>query len=143
MLRHFSVLFITALIAACSADQPGVLKVHDAWIKEAPPGMDMLAGYMDVENSGDTEVRITQVTSDAAGEIMMHKTGIVDGVAKMMPLAEAVVAPHSRLLFQPEGNHLMIMGVKQPLKEGDHFNFQLHTADGKTIDVSATVRRAK
>ncbi|MFO1435203.1 MAG: copper chaperone PCu(A)C [Gammaproteobacteria bacterium] len=130
-------------VASCSAKQPGELKVHDAWIKEAPPGMDMLAGYMDVENTGDNEIRITQVTSTAAGEIMMHKTEIVDGVAKMTHLPEVIIAPHSHVLFQPEGNHLMIMGVKQSLKDGDHFNLQLHTADGKAIEVTATVRRSQ
>ena len=63
-LRHFLVPLALCL-AATTAQAQGKLGVFDAWIRAAPPGASMLAGYATLKNTGDAPVSLLTVQSDA------------------------------------------------------------------------------
>jgi copper(I)-binding protein len=53
------------LAMAGSAHAAGKLGVVDAWIRLAPPGASMLAGYATLSNTGDAPITVLTVQSDA------------------------------------------------------------------------------
>ncbi|HVJ61200.1 MAG TPA: copper chaperone PCu(A)C, partial [Tahibacter sp.] len=91
MLRLYALLIVS--LAAFPAFAAGRLVVDDAWIRAAPPGARMLAGYAKLTNAGDAPIVVTGATSAAFGDVSMHASVVEDGVAKMRPLPSLNIAP--------------------------------------------------
>jgi hypothetical protein len=51
------------------------------------------------------------------------------------------VAPHARATFDPGGMHIMLVGLKQPLKEGQTFPLTLNFAKAGKIEVTVPVAK--
>ena len=95
-LRHCLVLFAGAALAVVgSAQAAGKLGVSDAWIRLAPPGASMVAGYATLTNSGDAPVIVLTVQSDAFRMASLHETIIDKGVH---------VPPHTEIGYDPEAD---------------------------------------
>ena len=63
----------------------------------------------------------------------------------MRPVAngEGLSVPsNGKLMLGPGGTHVMIMGLKGPLKAGDHFNLTLLFAKARPHKVDVTVKPA-
>lgn len=128
------------LVAGTVAHAAGQLTVEDAWIRAAPPGAMMLAGYMALGNTGDAPVVLIAADSDAFGDVSMHRTVEENGVARMRPLERVSVASGQRVVFAPGGMHLMLMQPKRALHPGDRITIRLRQADGTTISAEFVVR---
>lgn len=115
MVRRLSqMIWIAAMALAGTAHADGRLVVDDAWIRAAPPGAHMRAGYATLRNGGDAPLIVRGARSDAFGDVSMHATQIEDGVARMRELADITLAPGEVVVLEPGGKHLMLM---RPLRE--------------------------
>ena len=57
---------------------------------------------------------------------MLHESRMEGEVMKMVPLENGVEVPaHGSAELKPLGMHVMLMGLRQPLKEGDTFPLTL------------------
>ena len=119
---------------------PEWLHVQNAWIQQSPPGVPVMAGYLTLDNEGSDTVRITGVQSPAAERIEIHRTDITGNTATMSHIKELPVPARSKVTFSPGGYHLMIFGVKQPLKAGDRLPIEILHTSGDTIKIDAVVR---
>jgi copper(I)-binding protein len=72
---------------------------------------------------------------------MLHGTRIEDGVAEMFHLDQLEIQPGEAAVFEPGGNHFMLMGLKRPLRDGDNAVLNLDFGDGGTVSISVSVRR--
>ena len=115
------------------------VRVESAWVRAAPPGAMMLAGYMILRNDGKTPVRFDWAQSDVFGMVELHRTLIVNGVSTMRPAGDQTIPVGGSLRFEPGGLHLMLMQAQHEPKVGDKVRFRLHFADGSTLDVVALV----
>ncbi|MEX2525943.1 MAG: copper chaperone PCu(A)C [Gammaproteobacteria bacterium] len=132
---------LAALAAPLSASETA-LKVHDAWIAEAPPGVRVNAGYLIIGNQSGRKRVLTDVTSPAFSRIEMHSTVISDdGTSSMQRQKRIPVPAGERFRFSPGGHHLMLFDGREPIRTGDEIPLILHFADGITIDTIAAVRR--
>ena len=131
---------LASLIAVMPA-QAADLSVTRAWIEEGPPGLTVLAGYLDLENRGDHELTIAEISSTIAERIEIHRTEIDDNTVTMRRIPTLVLAPHSHLDFKPGGYHLMIFGVTQPPHAGQKVRLDVTTGAGDHVLVDAEVRR--
>jgi copper(I)-binding protein len=135
---------VTALMLACCvapALADGELQVTDPWIREAPPGATVLAGYLTLANSADTPLVIESVSSPAFQAVEIHRSWVEDGIAHMQPVPALEIPAAGSISLAPGGYHLMLIGPKQPLTAGDSVTLLLHRADGACITVSAPVLR--
>jgi hypothetical protein len=101
----------------------------------------VLAAYMTIENQGSTVRVLTGANSPSFDEVMFHGTKIRDGIAEMYHLHDVEIRPGESAVFAPGGNHLMLMGLKQPLRAGDHVVLNLDFRTGRSVSVSAEVRK--
>ena len=117
------------------------LKVSDAWIREAPPGLMSVAGYALLENDGNKPLQIVKLQSSAFTEVRMHETRIETGIASMRSINTLDIAAHQRVTFAPSGKHFMLVNAVQPLKNGDVGSDEF--VDQTSCDTTAefTVRR--
>ena len=81
-MRRVAICLACVWVALCwttaVAHAAGRIGVFDAWIREAPPGATMLAGYATLKNTGDAPLTILTVQSDAFRMTSLHET-VVDG----------------------------------------------------------------
>ena len=117
------------------------VQVEDAWVREAPPGARMLAAYLTVNNSGAEELVLVEVQSPAFSHIMLHKSEVVDGVARMTHLDEIVIPAQGSVQLEPGGMHLMMPAPGARLSAGDRVPLVLIFADGNRLEVQAEVRK--
>jgi hypothetical protein len=131
-----------AMLAACAPEPVSrPPQVVDPWIRLAPPGARMMAGYLVLENPGDQPQELVAVSSPDFASIEVHRTEIVDGVARMIPEPDLTVPAGGRAVFEPGGRHLMLHGPARDLSEGDTVALSFGFADGGRIDLTAPVRR--
>lgn len=94
------------------------------------PGGAPMAGYMVVRNHGDGMIRLTGAASEAFGRVMIHRSVVEDGRARMEHQAGGVsIAPGETVEFKPRGLHLMLMQPAGGLEVGDSVDVAL-TFDG-------------
>ncbi len=143
-MRLAGLLIALTLLSSTSAPSraAGALQVSDPWIREAPPAASVLAGYLELANSGDAPVVIEAVSSPDFGAAEIHRSWIEDGMARMQPVPELSVPPGGSVRLMPGGYHLMLFRPVRPLAAGDTATVLLHRADGACVTVTATVRRA-
>jgi copper(I)-binding protein len=117
------------------------LQVDNAWVREAPPKAHMMAAYMTLQNTGAGDAVLKQVDSPAFSHVMLHRSEVVDGVARMSHLDEIVIPARGSVELKPGSFHLMMPAPEQRLLEGDRVDFVLTFSDGDTIRVQADVRK--
>lgn len=117
-----------------NAHAAGKLTVHDAWIRAAPPGAGMVAGYATLKNAGDEPIAILTVQSDAFRMTSLHETRIEEGVSKMRELHRLKLAPGETIQLQPGGKHLMLMQPRRDIVAGDKVEMLFMLVDGARIE---------
>ncbi|MFC5338628.1 copper chaperone PCu(A)C [Leucobacter denitrificans] len=118
-------------------------QVHalDVWAKataaDMEPGEGMTGVFAVLENHGDADLTITSVTSNSAKHVELHE--VVNG--QMREIAGDVIIPAGgSLLLEPGGNHIMLMGITDPLLPGDEVSIELGFTDGSALELSALVK---
>jgi periplasmic copper chaperone A len=120
-----------------------VTLAEPAWVRLPPPNLSVTAAYMTLRNSGDDDLTVVHAESPTAGTVELHEhLHDAAGVMRMRQVASLSLPAGGVLVMEPGGLHLMLIGLHQPLTEGEIVPVTLHLADGRTLDVSAEVRRA-
>lgn len=103
----------------------GKLAVMDAWARTTPPGATMGAVYFRLHNGSAKSDRLLKLRTPVAASAEVHRTEIIEGMARMREVSVLHVAPGEKLEFAPGGLHVMLTGLKRPLKEGQVFELEL------------------
>ena len=130
-------LFGSVCIGAAHAE---TLNITEAWVREAPPTSAVNAAYMHIANPGAKEQVITGASSPQFDTVEIHRTEIVDGMARMLPQERLVIPANGSVSLEPNGLHLMLIQAKQPLQAGEHVEINLSLDGGATQKVDAEVR---
>jgi hypothetical protein len=140
--RHPAVVcLIAALGLVPAAGKAGGISVRDAWIREAPPGATLMAGYLELRNTTSRPQVLVAASSTGFESVMMHRTMVKDGMAGMEHLSQIELAPNASLIFAPGGNHLMLMNPKRALRAGDAVVIKLEFRGGLVLPVTFAVRK--
>ncbi|WP_290813860.1 DUF1775 domain-containing protein [Ferrovibrio sp.] len=98
--------------------------------------------FLVLKNSGGTADRLVKATSPVAGSVELH-THIKDGDAMRMRGVENVPVPaNGQTALEPGGYHIMLIGLKQALKEGDSFPLTLTFEKAGSVTVIVPVQKA-
>lgn len=118
------------------------IHVQNAWIREAPPAIKVMAGYLDIENSSDRALTLVSAESPEFERIEFHISQTKNGVASMQQQEHIIIAPDSTLSFEPGAYHLMLFNPSVPMREGKRISIKLTFEDGKTLSFDAIVGRS-
>jgi len=133
---------IAITLATSNAFAAGHLVVENAWIRNAPPGTAMMAGYGVLHNVGDAAVTVTGVDSADFGSASLHKSTSNNGMEHMQALGEITIAPGQRITFAPGGNHIMLMQPKKELRLDESVPIHIVTKDADSTVGIFVVRDA-
>jgi copper(I)-binding protein/cytochrome oxidase Cu insertion factor (SCO1/SenC/PrrC family) len=116
-----------------------VLKISNAWVREAHAEATSNAGYMTLINNGPAEVTLIKVESDGFGDIEVHEMVIVDGLMQMKRVADMKIPSNSMVQLSPGGKHLMMTEPQAHFSTGQKVDLTLTFRSGKTQSVSVEV----
>ena len=124
-------------LAAFAADTG--LTVQAPWARPAAAGQ-MGVVYMTVMDAGAPDVLIG-VQTPVADDAQLHQSKMQGGVMEMRQVKSAPVGPGEPLVLAPGGYHIMLMGLKQALKEGDTVPVTLVFRNAGAVTAQASVQR--
>lgn len=140
----FLVLTIAAAAGAARADHhmpTSTVEASSAWARATPGAARSGAVFLTLANRGTKARRLVRVVTDAADRAALH-THIMDGaIMRMRKLDGLALAPGESVTLKPGGSHVMLMGLRAPLKAGATFSITLVLASGEKIPVSVTVMK--
>jgi hypothetical protein len=139
MYRLLMALALLTLPLPALADQSGI-KVENAWSRAAMIGHTGVV-YLTIIDIGVAD-RLTAVSTPVAQTAQVHQSYSESGVMKMRPVAALPVAPGKPLTLSPGGYHVMLMGLTQPLTEGENFPLTLTFEHAPPVTVPVHVARA-
>ena len=120
----------------------GSLKIEHGYAMETRPGQPNGGAFIEVENRGKRVERLLSVsfpkTVSERGELhtMKHENGKM--IMREVPKFE--IPAGGKLKLQPGGDHLMIIGIKEPLKAGSTLKATLQFENAGKVEVDLTVK---
>jgi hypothetical protein len=133
-----------ALPARAHGYRAGDLHIRHPYATPTPPGAKVGAAYLaTLENRGTRADRLLGAASPIAERIELHASDIdAAGVMRMRRLEAIDLAPGAAVRLRPgRGAHLMLLGLKQPLKVGDSFPLTLQFEHAGSVEVRVDVQK--
>lgn len=131
-----------ALVAPTTLAQysQGPVKVDHPWSRPTPPGTPMGVGYLNISNSGSSDITLVGAATPRAGSVSIHETSMHDGVMRMAPVKGGLLIPAGTTVeLKPHSFHLMLEKLKTPLREGESIPLSLRFEGAGDMQVELTV----
>ncbi|MEJ2287441.1 MAG: copper chaperone PCu(A)C [Deinococcales bacterium] len=136
---------LTVAAATSAAASPPTVELQQGWVRWLPPTVPNTALFGVLVNPTDHPVRLvgggTTVAKRCAPMKTVRKdTGSASGPVMEMVTVDALVVPaHGRLVLEPGGDHLMIMGLRKALVVGEPIQLTLTFEGAEPLTVSVPV----
>lgn len=126
-------LFAGAVFAAPG----GLIEVRNAWARATPGGASTGAAYMTLQSpSGDS---LIGASTPVARKAEMHEMTMSGTVMKMRQLSAVPLPPGQKVTLQPGHIHIMLLGLKKPLRVGESFPLTLDFAKAGRREITVPV----
>lgn len=119
--------------------QGSPITITQPWSRATPPGAAVGAAYLDIINTGAADT-LVGVESPVAADVEVHVDYEEGGLMRMRPVPRLPVPARGHVHLGSGGLHVMLMRLKQPLKEGEHFPLTLVFEHAGRILVQVPVR---
>lgn len=130
------------VLLVMSAGALAQVQVDEPWVRATVPAQKASGAYMRLSTKEDA--RLVSVQTPVAGIAELHQMELVNNVMRMSAVKGIDIPAGKGAELKPGGYHVMLLELKQQLKEGDTVPITL-VIEGKdkkrqTIEVKATVR---
>lgn len=117
-------------------------KVDDAWVRATVPTQSASGAFMTL--TADSDSKLLSVATSAAKIVQIHEMTMNGDVMKMGEVKSVALPAGKAVKLDPNGYHVMLMGLTAQLKEGESVPLTLVVENSKgekeTIEVKAPVR---
>src|SRR6201991_2677975 len=138
----FAVLFAVLGASAHAQEiKAGDLVITQPWSRATPGGAKIAGGFLTIENKGAAPDRLIGVSGEIAGKVEIHEMAMNNGVMTMRPLDKGLsIEPGKTVKLAPGGYHLMLMDLKNPLKQGDKVPLVLEFEKAGKVNLALDVQ---
>lgn len=131
------ILFVTLSTSAAAQ-----VNVADPWVRATVPQQKATGAFMSI--TAAKGARLVEARSPVAGVVEIHEMKLENNVMKMRAVAGLDLPAGRAVALAPGGYHVMLMELKQTLKEGESVPITLVVEDKdkkrETIEIKANVR---
>jgi len=124
-------------IAPANAQSPTVA-VENPWARATPGNAANGAAYLTL--TGTAANRLVSASSPVAANVELHEVINDNGVMKMRAIPGIEIVPGKPTTLVPGGLHVMLLGLRQPLRQGESFPLTLTFAQGAPVTVQVPVQ---
>ena len=133
--------YFLAAPARAEEIKAGDLVITQAWSRATPGGATIAGGYLTIENKGSVADRLIGGSADVADRVQVHEMAMNNGVMTMRQLDKGLaIEPGKTVKFAPGGYHLMLFGLKSPLKQGDKVPITLEFEKAGKVKLSFDIQ---
>src|SRR6266436_2600477 len=133
--------YFLAAPALAEEVKAGDLVITQAWSRATPGGAKVAGGYLTIQNKGSAADRLIGGAADVADKVQVHEMATSNGVMTMRPLDKGLsIEPGKTVKLAPGGHHLMLLGLKSPLKQGDKVPVTLEFEKAGKVKLSLDVQ---
>jgi periplasmic copper chaperone A len=125
-------------LVAVGAAVAGDLRVLSAHAAATAAGAGNAAAYLTVHNVGAAGDRLLRASTPVAASVEFHHSQLDGTIVRMRALPYIDVPVGGSVEMRTGGTHLMLLGLKRPLRAGEQFALHLEFAQAGPVD--ATVR---
>jgi len=118
----------------------GAITVDHPWARATPGPVKNSAAFMSFDNKGAAD-KLVSVTGDVAKEIQIHSMVTESGVMKMREVTSIDVPANGKAELKPGGFHIMLIGLKEGLKEGEKFPLKLKFEKAGEVTVTVVTEK--
>lgn len=105
----------------------------------ARAGVSSSAAYVTLHNGGRTADRLLGASSPAAASVSIHDSRNVGGVVRMRAAGPLALAPGAAMTMKPGGLHVMLTGLKAPLRPGTRLPLTLRFQRAGLVTINVPV----
>src|ERR1700748_770333 len=127
-------------VASAALAQPTKLRIDNAWAGATPGKAENGAAYVTI--TSPTADRLISASTPAAKKAELHTMSMQCIVMKMRPISGVDTPAGQAVSLKPGGEHIMLMGLNQPLREGQSFPLTLDFEKPAPRTVTVTVEKA-
>ena len=128
------------LLTNAAAAQTGPVEVKNAWARATPGKAETGVAYLTVETTAPD--RLTGASTPVAAKAELHEMTMQGGIMKMRGLAAVDLPAGHPVMLKPGAVHIMLMGLKQPLRAGESFPLTLDFEKAGKREVTVTIEKA-
>lgn len=136
----FKHMFNFVLLCSASFSAMANVVLVDGQVRAMPPSVPNSAAYLSLENHGP-EIQLIAVEADFVKDAQLHTIIEEDGMVKMREVESFTIPQNGTLTLSESGQHIMLLGLKQPLVSGESVKLTLKFDDGSELPVSLMVSK--
>lgn len=137
-----AIAFAVAAPIAAQTVKRGDLSITNAWSRQTAPGQANGGGFMTIGNRAKQADRLIGGSSPVAAKVEIHTMSMDGGIMRMRPLPNGLAVPAGgRLELKPGSHHIMLIGLKSPLRLGTQVPLTLRFQHGGSVTVQLKVER--
>lgn len=121
-----------ALASAALAQDPSLPKVEGAWVRSSVAGQQGTGAFMNFTAGEPTQ--LVGVSTPVAGVAQVHEMTMEGQVMKMRAVGKLHLPPGRTVELKPGGYHIMLLDLKQVLKQGSTVPMTLSFRSAKGVD---------
>ena len=121
----FSVFALPGQTLRADGVKVGGLMIMHPWARASAGEANVGAVYLTVVNNSSKLDRLIMVGTDRGGKAALHNHVMKSGVMMMETAGPIEIKPGDRVEFKPGGLHVMLSGLKSPLRKGELFKLRL------------------
>nr|WP_315250900.1 copper chaperone PCu(A)C [uncultured Duganella sp.] len=125
MKKLLSLLLMAALPALAQ------VTVGEPWVRATVAAQKATGAFMTLTSTQTT--KLVGASSPAAGAVEVHEMKMDNDMMRMRQLPALDLPAGQAVKLAPGGYHLMLMGLKQPLKDGDKVPLTLEFEDAQRV----------
>jgi len=136
------VILSTLVLAALSGPVAAQVKVGDPWVRATVPQQKATGAFMSL--TAEKGTRLVEAKSPVAGVVEIHEMAMENNVMKMRAIPGLDLPPGKPIELKPGGYHVMLMDLKEQMKDGQSVPITLVVEDKdrkrQSIQINAVVR---
>jgi copper(I)-binding protein len=129
---------LASLLAGSSLSAIAQVNVEDAWVRTSVPGQPSSGAFMRV--TADSDSKLLSVSSPAARDVQIHEMSMTNDVMRMGPVDSVALPAGKTVSLDPDGYHVMLMGLVKQIKEGDQVPLTLTVENDKGVRETIVVQ---
>jgi len=116
------------------------IQIHEPFVRLLPATQPNTAAFMVLENTGERDLALVRAESEASRVVELHDHLMVDGMMRMREVERIDLPAGARTELKPGGLHVMLIGLRSPLQEGQELAITLVFDDASRVEIHAPVR---
>lgn len=128
-----------ALAAHAHSFTLGELTIGHPYARATAPGQPAGGAYLSVRNAGAAGDKLVSASADVSKSVELHEMKMDGTVMRMREVSGIEVPAGQAVELKPGALHIMLMGLKAPLKQGDTFPLKLRFEKAGEVTVTVNV----